>query len=223
MKNLFKTKFIIFLLLVSISSYAQEKSVGVMSYLQVPETEEDFSKFDTLLTKANELGIKNLSADVWVWDMLKNEKSLYIDNNGNLRINNKFVDNKILINYFQIAKHYGFKLDLIISYHKLGGNVGDLGSVDMPVWAIKLFAEFAVKMICNSPEKVDGVKTIENKICDILPFHKATGEKFIPAEWLFPEGVYLNNKHFENKNETTKHNYHYISPWLTKYFLGFYS
>lgn len=217
MKNLLKKSFIVLFLFVSVNFYAQEslvKSVGIMSYLLPPNLEQELFEFDPLLAKAKDVGINTLSADIWVWHLLKEEGSVYLDERGDLRINEQLINNYLLDYYFHKAQKFELKLDIIISYHKLGGNVGDLGSVDMPVWAIKLFSKFALKEICNGKEEID------KKICSILP--SKNNEKYFPEEWLFPEGVYKNNNHFE-QNRLTKHNYHYISPWLTKYFLGYYS
>lgn len=216
--NLFKNFLLLLLVFVSVNSYPQnlEKSVGIMSYLLPPRSDAEIESFNDLIDKAINIGIKDLSADIWVWQMLKKEGSVFLDDNDQLKLDLAKIDNTQLDFYFKTAKMKDLKLDLIISYHKLGGNVGDEGSVDMPVWAIKLFSKYVLKEVCNGRDEID------KKICEKLPFKKQTGEKFMPAEWLFTEGVYLNNKHFET-GESTKYNYHFISPWLSKYFLGFYS
>ena len=114
LKNVFILPIVVILFLV----HAQAKPVNVMGPLYMTSLEE-FTAFDQQLALMKKLGVNAISIDIW-WGLVEKEEG---------RFDFSYYDRV----FTMIAKH-GLKIVPILSIHRLGGNVGDTKTIEIPAW-----------------------------------------------------------------------------------------
>ncbi|WP_413289037.1 family 14 glycosylhydrolase [Bdellovibrio sp. HCB337] len=118
--------------LTSLSTFAQsrEVSINIMGPLLIgdpvdpssPDHNDEWSEFERELIRAKQLGVQSVSTDIW-WGLIEPQKGQF--------------DWAYYDRLVQVIERVGLQWMPILSFHQLGGNVGDKGSIPIPryVWA----------------------------------------------------------------------------------------
>lgn len=126
LKRLFKTIFVTGFALLTISSLAQAE-INIMGPLLVGDpyhpdadhSKQAWTQFENQLKTAKANGIEAISTDIW-WGLVEPQKGAF-----EWRYYEKMAD---------IISRVGLKWNPILSFHQLGGNVGDSGYIPLPDW-----------------------------------------------------------------------------------------
>lgn len=119
--------FILLSLISTAEAQPGDFSISIMGPLLIgdplqPESESskiEWSRFENNLLKVKALGVSAVSTDIW-WGLVQKQEHQF-----DWRYYDKMVD---------IIERVGLRWVPILSFHQLGGNVGDTGYIPLPDW-----------------------------------------------------------------------------------------
>lgn len=189
-------------------AYSKEyKSIHVMGPLVLnPETKKILEEQIVELKKA---GIDGLFFDFWINQAFGAEGCIKFED-GRIHIDEALIDWNILYYYVSLAKKYKIKLSLNLSFHQLGGSVGD-GDNYIPI-----------------------NENLKNTMAELMQYKLETSEDpndkkllhflggKVEVTDLFTKGLYAVEPDPYNAELKTSINYHFFSPFVTQYISDYY-